>query len=487
MPDYLLDAWFEVRAAAEAASILSAIAAAFIVATLALIIRLRSLGAYLETAEAALAKEREAHAEARARGEAATGAEQALTAERARREALERDLAVAETRLDERERAVVEMRRRLEDEFQGFASRLLDQSQKSFLQRADETFKRYDEAAKGDANERREAVDKMVKPIAETLQRYEQGLAEMRATQAKREGELTTRISELALGAAAVRDEAQKLTTALRSGPKTRGRWGEEALQNVIELSGLSQYVDYDTQKTADDGRLRPDVVVKLPGGRVLALDSKVALDAYLDSLDAETDEARAALLAKHAAAFRTHVNALASKDYAKALRQSLDFVVMFVPGENFFAAACEARPDLFQEAFDKRVLIATPTTLVAILKSVAFGWRREKATENAYKIADMAKELYDSLRKMGLNLSALGRSLEGSVKKYNDLVGGVEARVMPRARRFAELELPGTEEAVEELGPIDQDVREVRDGRDLITGPTDDVEADGGEADEAA
>lgn len=475
MPPFLDALIADLTDLVRAAPVMTALAAGGVVGALLFALHARRLEAEVAELEAAQAAGDAELAEARGRVEALSVLEETLVAERARREALERQLAVSETRLEERERAVGEMRRRLEDEFQGLASRLLDKSQESFLQRADETFKRYKEAAAGDAEQRRKAVDDLVKPIASTLERYEKGLEEFRTTTAKREGELMTRIGELARGAASVRDEAQKLTSALRSGPKTRGRWGEEALKNVIEMSGLSQYADFTEQKETDDSRRRPDVTVRLPGERFLIIDSKVALDAYLDSLDAETEEARTAHLAKHAAALRQHALSLASKEYAKDVRGSVDFVVMFVPGDNFFAAAAEARPQLFQEAFDKGVIIATPTNLIALLKSIAFDWRREKATENAYKIADMAKELYDSLRKMGVNLVGLGKSLETSVKKYNELVGGVEARVMPRARRFAELELPGTEERIGELPPVESDVREVREDRDLITGPSDD------------
>jgi len=468
----------QIEAAVRAAPALSAIAAGGLASALLLVFRIRSIRRSADGLAAELAELREDLAAAEAKAEAADALQAEALAERARREALERDLAVADTRLEERERSVTEMRRRLEDEFQGLAARLLDQSQRSFLERADETFKRHREVAAGDADARRKAVDDLVKPIAETLTRYEKGLEEFRQTTAKREGELMSRIAELATGATAVRDEAQKLTAALRSGPKTRGRWGEEALKNVIEMSGLSQYADFVEQREADDSRRRPDVKIRLPGERFLVIDAKVAFDAYLDSLDAESEEARGACLARHADALRKHALSLASKEYAKDVRGSVDFVVMFVPGDNFFAAAAEVRPGLFQEAFDKGVIIATPTNLIALLKSIAFDWRREKATENAYRIAGMAKDLYESLRKMGLNLSALGKSLETSVRKYNDLVGGVEGRVMPRARRFAELELPGTEDAIDESPPIEQDVREPREGRDLMIAPPRDDEA---------
>ncbi|MEM9170210.1 MAG: DNA recombination protein RmuC, partial [Pseudomonadota bacterium] len=231
-----------------------------------------------------------------------------------------------------------------------------------------------------------------------------------------------------------------------------------------------------------DDGerRRQPDMVVQLPGARVIAVDAKVSLTAYLDALEAEDEATRVACLERHANDLRTHVKALAAREYADHLRDSLDFVVMFVPGENYFAAAMETRPDLFQEAFDKKVLIATPTTLVAILKSAAYGWRQEKAAENAVAVAAMAKDIYDSLRKMGDHLAGLGKAIDMSVRKYNDLLGGVETRVLPRARKFADYELPGVDGALETPGLIENAVREPRAGRDLVLSP---AAVDAGEA----
>jgi len=433
-------------------------------------VRLVQAGGLRERLRARLDDARVARADAEARAARLREVEDHLDAEREARarEAQERVRLV--TQLGERERALADMKQRMERDFQAAAAQMLNQAHESFLQRANETFERHAQAQAGEADKRAKAMNEMVKPISETLTRYEQGLTEMRRQQAESYGQLTSRIGELAKSANDVRAEAHKLASALRAGSKTRGAWGEQALKNVVELAGLSAYCDFEEQAHLDDGeaRKRPDMVVRLPGGRFLAVDAKVSLGAYLDAVEAEDDATRAAHIARHGNQIWEHVKSLSAKDYAKAQRDALDFVVMFLPGDHFLAAAVEARPSIFQEAFDRKVLIATPTTLIAIFKSVAYGWRQEKAAENAFKVADMAKDLYESLRNMGGLISDVGKSLEGSVKKYNQLVGNVEARVMPRARRFSELELPGTEEAISALEPIEADVREPREGKDL-------------------
>lgn len=405
---------------------------------------------------------------------------EALEAERAKRTEIETQAAANDARLAERERALVELRARYDAEFKAAASQMLDGAHKAFLERANETFSRYRESASAEGEKRRKALDDLLKPVSDTLVRYEKGLADLRAEQQKSRGELQGQIGALAQSTHAVREEAQKLATALRAGPKTRGRWGEEQLRNVVEIAGMNAYVDFEEQASHADGdRIKmPDMVVRLPGGRVVAVDSKVSLGAYLDAVEAETDDARAQHLSRHADDLWGHVKSLSAKDYAASLRDSLDYVVMFVPGENYFSAALEARPQLYQDAFNRKILIATPTILIAMLKSAALNWRQEKMTEHAQAVAAMAKDLYDSLRVMGTNMAGLGKALEGAVKKYNSTVGGLEQRVMPRARKFAEYELPGVEADIEPLAPLESSPRELRSGRDLLL-PLEDSDKD--------
>lgn len=413
--------------------------------------RASRLRAELEKARIALAS-----AEARA-GEAAMIRSDLKTAVEERNR-FEAELSAQTARLSERERSLAELKARMDADFRSVASKMLDEAHKSFLARASESFERHREAAAVEANEKRKAIDDLVKPMAETLGRYEEGLKELRAEQHRSRGELIGRIGDLAKSANDVRMEAQKLSTALRAGSKVRGRWGEEQLRNVVETAGMSSYVDFVEQSSHNDGekRLLPDMIVNLPGGRKIAIDSKVSINAYLDAAEASDDEVRQSHIVKHADDIWAHVKTLSGRDYAASLRDSLDIVVMFIPGENYFAAASEARPQLFQDAFERRILIATPTTLVAMLKAASFNWRQEKATESARAVAKMAKDLHDSLRVMAGHLSELGKSLTRSVDRFNDAVGGFERRVLPRARRFAEYELPGIDVAIEELPLIE-------------------------------
>lgn len=390
-----------------------------------------------------------------------------LSLERQMRAQLERDAAANAVKLEERQRALDELKTRMETEFKATTAQLLEGANEAFLKRAAETFQRYSENAQSEGDKRRKALDDLLKPVSETLVRYEKGLAEMREEQFKSRGALTSQLGELATQTHNVRAEAQKLATALRAGPKTRGRWGEEQLRNVVEIAGMMAYVDFVEQASHDDAeqrRKQPDMVVRLPGGRVVAVDSKVSLGAYLDAIEAETEDARLAHLAQHADDLWKHVKSLSAKDYAASLKDSLDYVVMFVPGENYFSAALEARPQLYQDAFDRKILIASPTILIAMLKSAALNWRQEKMTEHAQAVAAMAKDLYDSLQVMSKNLSGLGKALSGALGKYNATVGGFESRVLSRARKFAEYEIPGIESEIEALAPLEDAPRVLRD-----------------------
>jgi len=425
----------------------------------------------LDALRMSLEKTRISLAAAEAKAEAVDGLPEALAEERRRREMLEKSLAAKEAQFQERERALEEMHARIETELKATTADMLDHAHKAFFSRTKETFERYQHNADVDSERRRKALDEMLKPVSETLARYEKGLSEMRTEQVKSRGELKGQIGALAQSTQDVRAEAQKLAPALRAGPKTRGRWGEEQLRNVVEVAGMTAYVDFVEQASHHDGdkRKQPDMIVNMPGERVVAVDSKVSLNAYLDALEAESDEARTACLNRHADDLWAHVKALSAKDYAGSLRSAMDYVIMFVPGENYFAAAVEARPSLYQDAFDKQVLIATPTILVAMLKAAAYHWRQEKMTENAHRVAAMAKDLYDSLRRMGESLSSLGKSLQRTVKDYDTLIGNVEGRVLPRARRFAEYELPGTEKKIEPLEALHAGPR-------MLTPPKDEV-----------
>ncbi len=398
----------------------------------------------------------------------------ALNFEKQQRAQLEQDQIKLTTQLAEREKSLLEMKERFENDFQAMANKTIGSAHNSFLERAKETFEKYQEKANSESTERHKAVDELIKPMKETLTRYEQGLQELRENQKKDQGELHGRISDLAKSALDVKAEAAKLSTALKSGPRIRGRWGEEQLRNVVELTGMSAHCDFSEQVNltdTDNRAKKPDMVVRLPGLRTIAVDSKVSLSAYMEAVESTDDKERAVFFTKHADEIWTHVRTLSAKDYAAALRETdtLDFVVMFIPGENFFAAALEAKPSLFQDAFEKNVLLATPTTLIAILKSIAYGWRQEKATENAHKVAGLAQDLYKSLQMMGANVANLGQKLEGTVKQYNKTIGNIEGNVMPKARKFSEYEMPGAQDVLKELEPVETAPRELKANRDLF------------------
>ena len=393
-----------------------------------------------------------------------------LDDERRRRADAENVSAAQAARLEEREKAVADERARLESEFKATTADLLKGAHESFLQNAKQTFDLYKQTATSEGDKRVKAMDDLLKPVSDTLTRYEKGLADMRAEQAQARGALKNQIGDLAKQTQDVRAEAQKLTTALRAGPKTRGRWGEEQLKNVVEIAGMTAHVDFIEQASHADGDKRkiPDMVVSLPGKRVIAVDSKVSLGAYLDAVEAETDEAKTAALHRHADDLWNHVKSLSMKDYAATLRDSLDYTVLFLPGEHFFSAALEVRPELYQKAFEQKILVATPTILIAVLKSAALNWRQEKMTEHANEVAGMAKDLYDSLVTMAGNMKSLGRSLESAVKNYNASVGGFEGRVLSRARKFAEYQLPGVDKEIPDTGLVEGALREMRDSPEL-------------------
>lgn len=391
-----------------------------------------------------------------------------LDAERAARQRIETEAAAAAARFSEREAAMAELRQRMETDFQAAASKMLENAHHAFLQRANETFERHRESAKSEGETRRKALDELLRPVSETLVRYEKGLSEMRNEHAKSSGDLIGRMAELTRSNQDVRREAHKLSTALRAGAKVRGRWGEAQLRNVVEAAGMNPYVDFIEQKALSEAESRklPDMVVKLPGGRKIAVDSKVSINAYLEAIEAEDESLRAAKFTQHADDLWNQVRALARKDYAADMRDGLDVTVMFVPGENYFAAAVDARPAFIEDAFAKNVLVATPMTLIALLKAVSFNWRQEKATENAEAVAAMAKDLHDSLRKMSEHLGGLGKALETAMSKYNAAVGSYEGRVLSRARKFSEFELPGIEADIPELGVLEASPRVLRDQR---------------------
>jgi len=403
---------------------------------------------------------------------------------------LEADLAARESRAEAEAQAHVariadltRLRGEMERDFQALAQAAFGENRQSFLALADEVFKKHRVETAADVEARRRAVEDLVRPIGETLARTEAKLAAIEKERGDHYGQLTAHL-------AIVGQEAARLTRALRSNPGTRGRWGEESLRNALELAGLSAHCDFELQKTFNRGdeRLRPDCVIRLPGNRHIVVDAKTSLEAYLDACEAEDAEEREACLRRHADDLRRHMVALARKDYAEAIAREFaarpDFVAMYVPGENFFAAAIERNGTLFEEGIRSGVFIVTPTTLIALAKAIALGWQQESIAENARAIADLGRELYKRLAVMGEHVARLGRELEGSVKSYNSFVGSLESSVMPQVRRFRDLSVPDGGRRLEALAPVQLDVREPVRSRDLLFEPAREegaqVDADG-------
>jgi DNA recombination protein RmuC len=353
------------------------------------------------------------------------------------------------------------VRGEIEKDLKNIATDALRANQGSLVELANEILEKHKLGADADLAARQKAVETLVAPLRETLQSYKLQVEELERARTHAFGMLSAEIRGVAAAQHAVRAETAKLVNALRAAPKTRGRWGEQTLRNVLELSGLSAYCDFATEEsfTREGGVARPDVIIRLPGGRRIVVDAKTSLSAYLDAVDATDEGERERQLALHAAQLRAHVKTLAGKSY-RDLVPSPDFVVMFVPGDNFYAAAAERDPCLFEDAAAQGVVIVTPATLIALAKAVAYGWRQEKVAENAQAVHDLGRELYRRLGRMTEHISRCGDALGRSVQHYNQLVGSLEHSVMPQARRFTELEVEGTATELPLLRQIETRVR---------------------------
>ncbi len=379
--------------------------------------------------------------------------------------------------------ALTAMRTEVEARFNQLAQQALSQSQESFLKLAGETLAKQHAASQGDLKANEEKLRGLLKPVEETFAKFGGKVEELERSRLRDQSALGAQIRHIAEALEATRAETGKLATALRAQPKTRGRWGEEQLRNILELAGMSAHCDFHTERGVrgeDDRLLRPDATVRLPGGGVLVIDAKTPMQAYLDAVEAADDAEREAHLQRHAQQVRAHARQLASKKYWDRFEESPDFVAMFIPGENFFAAASERDPNLFQDAVRDRVIVVTPATLVALAKAAAFGWRQEEAARRAQDIAQLGKALYERLATFGEHMQKLGKTLDAGVRSYNAAVGSLESKVMPGARKFLDLNAFDTGKTAPELAPVDSAPRGPIAGRDLrLAAPAD----GGGEA----
>lgn len=371
--------------------------------------------------------------------------------------------AAETTRHAEAERRLLdEARQRLSDAFKALASDALSTSSRDFLQLAEEKFKALRDEASGDLESRRAAIQGLVAPLQQALDAYQREAREAEERRQRDLGSVGEQLRDVASAHAALRTETARLVLALRT-PHVRGRWGEIALRRIAELSGMSAFCDFVEQEVVatENGRLRPDVIVRMPSDRVVIVDAKVPLSAYLDAVEATDDASRDQALDRHLQQVRTHVLKLAQRGYASEIEASAEFVVLFIPNDSFLAAAAEREAGLVEWALGQRVVLATPATLFALLRAVEYGWRQERVAEHAQRISDVGRELSERMAVLVDHVSKMGGMLGKTVEVYNQAVGSLESRVLPAARKLEQLGA-GSRRAIEPLEPVDQAVRSI-------------------------
>jgi DNA recombination protein RmuC len=364
--------------------------------------------------------------------------------------------------IDEQRGLLQKAQNALADAFRSLAADALSRNNAQFLALAKENLTGFETRAFAAFDSRQQAIEGVVGPVKESLERMDEQLRAIESSRGQAYAALSTQLQSLVQTQSALRSETSNLVKALRS-PVVRGRWGEIQLRRVVEIAGMLKHCDFLEQQSYDgpEGKLRPDLRVLLPGGKNVIVDAKAPLQAYLESLEAPTEETRLARLKDHARQVREHMTRLAAKTYWDYLQPSPEFVVLFLPGETFFSAALEQDPCLIEQGVSQRVILATPTTLIALLHAVAFGWRQERLAENAERISALGKELYDRLTSMSGSIGGLGAALKNSVEKYNRAVASLESRVLPAARRFRELGI-STRDAIVALEPVETIPREL-------------------------
>jgi DNA recombination protein RmuC len=376
-------------------------------------------------------------------------------------------LSALQTRLEEERKGsqeklelLTKAEEKLADAFKALSADALRNNNQSFLDLARQNLEKFQETAKGDLERRHNAIDELIKPLKESLEKVDDKIVELEKTRVGAYAELREQVKTLATSQTQLQSETGNLVKALRM-PHVRGRWGEIQLRRVVEMAGMVRYCDFAEQTTVngEDGRLRPDMVVRLPGNRTIVVDSKVPFDAFYESISAVDEDVRSSKLKDHARIVRTHIATLSRKQYQEAVQPTPEFVLLFLPGETFYSAALENDPKLIEDGVSQNVIIATPTTLIALLKAISYGWRQEQMAENAHEVSALARKLYDRLRTFTKHYDTIGRNLDRALDAYNQGVRSLETRVLVTARRFKERGAL-TGEDIKPIEPVDKTTR---------------------------
>jgi len=351
-----------------------------------------------------------------------------------------------------------------EDKFKVISSEALSLTNKSFLELAKATLEKFQEAAQNDLTKRQQAITDLVKPVTESLQTVDQKIIELEKSRMSAYAVLKHQVNELLSSQKQLKTETSNLVNALKA-PSVRGRWGEMQLRRVVEMAGMINYCDFEEQVSSGDyeGKLRPDLMINLPGEKRIIVDAKAPLAAYLEALEAKDEETRQEKLKDHARQVRSHIKSLAKRSYYEQFQPAPEFVVLFLPGETFFSSALEQDPSLIEAGVEDRIILATPTTLIALLRAVAYGWRHEHLAQNAKEISELGRELHKRISDMAEHFARLGKHLGGAVQSYNHAMGSLEHRVLSSARKFKDLGSVSQAADITSLDPLDHIPRELQ------------------------